>query len=76
MDDYVPKCTHDLGETCCDSISVAQLQELSDDKSTQILQADARLDYGEIRGSKELRENLARLYSTKTGPSLTSSHFQ
>lgn len=67
MDDWVPKCTHDLAETCCDSISIEQLQELSDDKTTKILQPEARLDYGEIRGSKELRENLARLYSSKSG---------
>ncbi|KIW07375.1 uncharacterized protein PV09_02220 [Verruconis gallopava] len=70
MDEYEPICSHDLGETCCDSISIEQLQELSDDKATQILQPSARLGYGEIRGSKELRENLARLYSTKVGTPL------
>jgi hypothetical protein len=67
MDDYVPKCTHDIAETCCDSISIEQLQELSEDKTAKVLQPDLRLDYGEIRGSTELRENLARLYSTKVG---------
>ena len=71
MDDYVPKCTHDLGETCCDSLSISQLQQLSDSPSTQVLHPDARLDYGEIRGSQELRENLARLYSSKSGSPLS-----
>jgi hypothetical protein len=67
MDEWEPKCTHDLGETCCDSISIEQLQELSKDKTTQVLQPNSRLGYGEIRGSAELRGNLARIYSKASG---------
>jgi hypothetical protein len=67
MDEWQPKCKYDIGETCCASISVDQLQELSEDKTTNILQPGKKLDYGEIRGSKELRSNLAKLYSSKVG---------
>jgi hypothetical protein len=67
MDEWQPKCKYDIAETCCSSISVDQLQELSEDQSTNVLQPGKKLDYGEIRGSKELRSNLARLYSSKVG---------
>ncbi|KAF2837027.1 PLP-dependent transferase [Patellaria atrata CBS 101060] len=65
MDKYQPGCNFDLGETCCSSISVQELIDLSEDKSGNIIQLAKRLDYGEIRGSDTLRGNLARLYSSK-----------
>jgi hypothetical protein len=67
MDEWQPKCKYDIAETCCSSISIDQLQELSEDKSATVLQSGKKLDYGEIRGSNELRSNLARLYSSKGG---------
>lgn len=70
MDDYCPKCTIDIAETCCDSLTIEQLQELSEDKTTKILDPTIRLGYGDIRGSPALRDNLARLYSSKVGKSL------
>jgi hypothetical protein len=67
MDEWQPQCKYDIAETCCSSISIDQLQELSEDKSANVLQPAKKLDYGEIRGSNELRSNLARLYSSKGG---------
>jgi len=67
MDDYCPKCTHDIAETCCDSISIDDLQAMCEDKSAKVMDTSVRLGYGEIRGSNDLRDNLARLYSSKTG---------
>ncbi|KAF2437100.1 PLP-dependent transferase [Tothia fuscella] len=74
MDTYQPKCKYDIAETCCASISVDQLKELSEDKETDILHPGKKLDYGEIRGSSELRNNLARLYSSKVGTPLPADN--
>ncbi|KAF2021976.1 PLP-dependent transferase [Aaosphaeria arxii CBS 175.79] len=65
MDQYEHHCEHNIAETCCASISIDQLRELSEDKGREIFQASKPLTYGSIRGSDELRSNLARLYSAK-----------
>ena len=63
MNLYEDMCKYNLGETCVDSISLRQLDELIDD-GTSILDeiSDKRLTYGEIPGSQEFRENIAKLY--------------
>ncbi|USP82729.1 uncharacterized protein yc1106_10003 [Curvularia clavata] len=65
MDAYETKCKYNIAETCCASISVDQLRDLSEDKEKQVLDTSRILNYGAIRGSDELRNNLARLYSVK-----------
>ncbi|KAF2279540.1 PLP-dependent transferase [Westerdykella ornata] len=65
MDKYENHCKYNIAETCCASISLDQLQELSEDKGRPLLQTAKTLNYGAIRGSDALRENLARLYSAK-----------
>jgi aspartate/methionine/tyrosine aminotransferase len=65
MDAYETKCKYNIAETCCASISVDQLRDLSEDKQKQVLDTSRILNYGAIRGSDELRNNLARLYSVK-----------
>ncbi|CAO2657426.1 Nn.00g035520.m01.CDS01 [Neocucurbitaria sp. VM-36] len=65
MDAYETKCKYNIAETCCASISIDQLRELSEDKNRQVFDTSKILDYGAIRGSEELRNNLARLYSAK-----------
>lgn len=71
MDQYENHCKYNIAETCCASISVDELRDLSDDKERAILNTSTRLTYGAIRGSTQLRSNLARLYSAKvTSPLL------
>lgn len=67
MDRYEKSCKYNIAETCCASISLDQLQELSEDKGTSILPSSKILNYGAIRGSEQLRSNLSRLYSAKSG---------
>jgi hypothetical protein len=69
MDTYETVAMHNLGETCCASISLDDLQDLSEEKEASVLSRSAKMTYGEIRGSKDLRTNLARLYSSKVGQS-------
>jgi aspartate/methionine/tyrosine aminotransferase len=65
MDEYETKAKYNIAETCCASISIDQLVELSENKNTNVIQTSKVLAYGAIRGSDELRQNLARLYSAK-----------
>ena len=65
MDTYETTAKYNIAETCAASISLEQLKELSEDKSTEIWDPSTILTYGAIRGSERLRSNLANLYSSK-----------
>ncbi|KAG8533197.1 uncharacterized protein KY384_001980 [Bacidia gigantensis] len=72
MNQYETKAKYNIAETCASSISISELQELSDDRKNVPLAISSRkLTYGSIRGSAELRENLANLYSSKAPTPLT-----
>jgi DNA-binding transcriptional MocR family regulator len=68
MDKYETIAKYNTAETCCASISVDDLCELSEDKDSNPLARlhSTKLTYGAIRGSDELRGTLANLYSVKT----------
>lgn len=74
MDENETKCKYNLAETCCASISLDDLCALSEDKNASagsLVLASTKLTYGEIPGTKQLRENLSRLYSSKVGTPLS-----
>ncbi|KAL3475149.1 hypothetical protein BJX99DRAFT_247682 [Aspergillus californicus] len=68
MDKYETSAMYNLAETCCASISVKDLQKLSENPSFNPLDFvhDRKLTYGAIRGSERLRTTLANLYSVRT----------
>ena len=68
MDKYETQAKYNIAETCCASISLNDIQELSDDKKSVALDLSTKLTYGAIRGSKQLRGTLADIYSEKTTP--------
>ena len=72
MDKYEMIAKYNTAETCCASISVDDLRELSEDKETNPLTQlqSTKLTYGAIRGSEKLRQTLADLYSAKTPTAL------
>lgn len=74
MDEYETWAKYNLAETCAASISPNDLQGLCENKTKNIVDLSIPLTYGEIRGSSELKSNLARLYSTKTGTPLPSDN--
>jgi aspartate/methionine/tyrosine aminotransferase len=77
MDEHELTAKHNLAETCCASISIDELVSLSEKKDanvSDILNTSAIQNYGEIPGSSALRENLSRLYSTKTGSPLSADN--
>lgn len=68
MDEYETTAKYNIAETCAASISIDDLLELSENKqqSQEALQTTKRkLTYGPIRGSDDLRKNLASLYSAR-----------
>jgi hypothetical protein len=67
MDKFENYATHNIGETCCASISLDDLKALSEDKQAAIIPFGAKMVYGDIPGLKSLRVNLANLYSSKIG---------
>lgn len=70
MDEYETIAKYNIAETCCASISVDELAQLSDSKPDKVIDTSTALTYGDIRGSTALRNNLSRLYSSKVGTPL------
>lgn len=63
MDEYEDDAKYNLAETCCASVSLDDLEEFAGSKSTNIIDFSKKQIYGAIRGSKQLRQNIANLYS-------------
>jgi len=70
MDEYETTAKYNIAETCCASISVNELREISENKDEEVIDLSTVLNYGEIPGTMKLRGNLARLYSSKVGTPL------
>lgn len=73
MDKYETGITYNMGETCCDSLSIrdvvnfiepSERQEASDKFQQKLL--DTKLVYGYIKGSDELKKNIAKVYNDTT----------
>jgi aspartate/methionine/tyrosine aminotransferase len=65
MDAYETSAVHNLAETCCASISLAELQELGGAEAPlSCIDTKRPLTYGHITGSPALRRNLARQYQS------------
>ena len=67
MDDHETKAKYNIAETCCASISLDDLASLSEQTNEPLISFQMKLTYGEIPGLKDLRVNLANLYSSKVG---------
>ncbi|WPG97494.1 Hypothetical protein R9X50_00027100 [Acrodontium crateriforme] len=77
MDQYETTAKFNLAETCCASISLTELAAFADGgnkSASELVDLKAIQNYGDIRGNKELRTNLARLYSSKTGTPLPAEN--
>lgn len=68
MDAHETSAKYQLAETCCASVSVADLMSLSEDKTTttnDIFDINKKQTYGEIHGYVLLRETIAGLYAAE-----------
>ena len=65
MEEHKTHARYNIAETCVASISLDDLKEISEDKTSELWSSSTKLTYGTIRGSEKLRSNLANLYSAK-----------
>ncbi|KAE8339933.1 hypothetical protein BDV24DRAFT_175770 [Aspergillus arachidicola] len=70
MDEYENDAKYNLAETCCASISLNDLMSFSG-QQTSIIDYAQKQVYGAIRGSKALRSNIAKLYTTESSDNLS-----
>lgn len=81
MDKYETSAKYNISETCCDSITLQQLQLLSYPSTSPThptlssipFPPTTKLTYGHIRGSPQLRQNVCNLYNTPASTSLSPS---
>jgi len=75
MNEFELKCKYNLAETCCDSLTIAELLELtgqSHDSIDDIL--PLKMTYGAIEGSDRLRNAISSLYSNQTIKNILVTH--
>ncbi|KAI1806491.1 PLP-dependent transferase [Daldinia bambusicola] len=63
-----------IAETCCSSISIDQLAQFNsnpDSNTRPLINTSKPMTYGPIRGSDELRRNIAALYNEDASPEST-----
>lgn len=69
MGQYEEDAKYQLAETCCASVSIADLMGMSEDKSTtanDIFDINRKQTYGDIAGLTALRETISKIYGAET----------
>ena len=76
MDLYELKCTHNLAETCVESLTFAQLLDLVGKTPQQVMDEllKIKLTYGSINGSAALRANIAKLFEKQDKDNVLITH--
>lgn len=64
MDQYETGIRYNLGETCCHSLSIEDISKLGNTGTKSLVDEliSTRLIYGHIKGSKELKQGISKLY--------------
>lgn len=75
MNEYETRCEHNLAETCVESLTLAELADLTGhgDNLAELL-APLRMTYGAIEGSNRLRSAVAALYDDQDGANVLITH--
>ncbi len=75
MNEFELKCELNLAETCVESISIAQLLEMTgrNDRSLSEL-LPMKMTYGAIQGSERLRDAIAALYQKQQRHNIVTTH--
>ena len=75
MNEFETKCDYNLAETCVESITVAELLEITDQHQNSIEELlSLKLTYGAIEGSDRLRDAIAALYSNQSAHNTLVTH--
>ncbi len=75
MNEFENTCRYNLAETCVDSLTLAELLDLTGEPETTLAElASMRLSYGAIQGSERLRNAIAALYDTQQADNVLVAH--
>ena len=75
MNEFEDHCTYNLAETCIKSMTISELLKLSgrnEDISKEL--SEMKMTYGEIKGSKRLRTQIASLFQNQTSDNIMVTH--
>lgn len=72
---YEKDAVYDLADTCIEPLSINELLDITGDKEKYISEIfSKKLNYGDIHGSKNLRNKIAALYKNQTSENITITH--
>ncbi|MBX2836879.1 MAG: aminotransferase [Gammaproteobacteria bacterium] len=75
MNEFELLCKYNLAETCCDSITIAELLMLSQQKQDSLNELlSMKMTYGAIEGSDRLRSAIANLYTHQAPSNVLVTH--
>lgn len=75
MNEYETRCTHNLAETCVESLTVAQLLERAGHEGDLLAELlPMKLTYGPIEGRERLRSAVAALYERQHPKNVLITH--
>lgn len=76
MNAYETGAKYNIAETCCDSVSVDELFDLTREDKGKFLNdfCSRRLTYGSIEGREDLKEGICRLYKTVKPDEIVLTH--
>ncbi|MEO0974889.1 MAG: aminotransferase class I/II-fold pyridoxal phosphate-dependent enzyme, partial [Pseudomonadota bacterium] len=75
MNEWETKCALNLAETCVESMTIAQLLELTGQSEHALSELlDMKMTYGAIEGSERLRTAIAALYAQQRAENVVLTH--
>ena len=75
MNEWETKCALNLAETCVESLTIAQLLEITGHNDTGLNDVlSLKMTYGEIKGSERLRRAIADLYEGQQPENVIVTH--
>ena len=75
MNEWETKCTHNLAETCVESLTIAELMQLAGQNATDLSALlPMKMTYGEIRGSERLLAAISALYAGQGPENIIVTH--
>jgi aspartate/methionine/tyrosine aminotransferase len=75
MNEWETRCEYNLAETCVESLTIAELLEITGQNSNDLSQLlPMKMTYGAIEGSERLRQAIAALYASQTMENIVVTH--
>lgn len=72
FNEYEKDAVYDLADTCVESLSINELLEITGESYEEVF--SRRLNYGDIHGSKRLKNAIAGMYEQQSEKNITITH--